>query len=374
MRANDVLGIIQAQDYENAAPELTSVRTMASVPFGCRYRFIDFPLSTMVNAGITQIGIITKDNYQSLMDHVGSGKPWDLARKREGMFLLPPYNIMQGAGSLSRNTWLESLFSIMHFLQKARQEYVCIADTNTVYNFDFNDIFDFHTEKEADITIVYKHGPLPKANNMVVLDINDDARITDCSVVDSAADEVDYCFNIFVMRKTLLLNLLTTAMAHGATSFFKDIIQAHVGDMKIVGYEATGFAEMIDSLKTYYAVNMSLLNPENRESLFRKDNPIITKISDNVPATYGPECKVVNSLVADGCVIEGEVANSLLFRGVTVEKGAVVKNCILMQGTIVHSGAVLDSVIGDKNVTITNSRTLTGDPNFPIYITKNIQV
>ncbi|MBQ1545806.1 MAG: glucose-1-phosphate adenylyltransferase subunit GlgD, partial [Clostridia bacterium] len=182
------------------------------------------------------------------------------------------------------------------------------------------------------------------------------------------------CFNIFVMRKTLLLNLLTTAMAHGATSFFKDIIQAHVGDMKIVGYEATGFAEMIDSLKTYYAVNMSLLNPENRESLFRKDNPIITKISDNVPATYGPECKVVNSLVADGCVIEGEVANSLLFRGVTVEKGAVVKNCILMQGTIVHSGAVLDSVIGDKNVTITNSRTLTGDPNFPIYITKNIQV
>jgi len=374
MRANDVLGIIQAQAYDNTIQELTTVRTVASVPFGCRYRFIDFPMSNMVNAGITQIGIITKDNYQSLMDHVGSGKPWDMARKREGMFLLPPYNLMEGAGAGSRNTRLESLYSIMHFLSKARHEYVVMTDSNAVFNLDFNDIFKFHTEQEADLTIVYKHGKLPKIPGMMVLAMNEDKRVTDISVTENVAGEVDYSFNIFVMRKSLLEYLLKQAIAHNGTSFFRDVIQPNVDRLKIVGYEATGFAEMIDSLKTYYNVSMSLLDPANRDALFDDSNPIATKVSDNVPATYGPECKVGNSLVADGCIIDGTVENSLLFRGVVVEKGAVVKNSILMQGTVVHSGASLNSIIADKNVTISSSRNLSGDPTYPIYITKNILV
>ena len=373
MRANDVLGIIQAQSDDSIAKELTAVRTLASIPFGCRYRLIDFSLSNMVNAGINQVGIITKDNYQSLMDHVGSGKPWELARKQGGMFILPPYNT-SNASAGTRNSLVDSLYSIGDFLNRAKHEYVVIAHSNLVYNFDFNDLFRFHTEKDADVTVVYKHGNLPKNMDTMILDINNDGRVEDITISEEAAGGVDYSFGIVLIRKSLLMNLIQHAVSHNETSFKRDILQANVDSLKIYGYEASGFAEIIDSLKSYYKISMSLLDKENSKMLFDPEFPIATKVSDNVPATYGIDAKTSNSLVADGCQIEGEVENSLLFRGVVVEKGAVVKNSILMQGTVVHANASLNSVVTDKNVTISNSRNLSGDPTYPIYITKRITV
>lgn len=373
MRANDVLGIIHAQVYDSNVTQLTSVRTMASVPFGCRYRFIDFPLSNMANAGVTSVGIVTKDNYQSLMDHIGSGKPWDLARKREGMFLLPPYNTSFVTPG-TRDSRIDSLMSNLDFLNHARQEYVIMTDANAVYNLDFDDLFEAHTESGADITIVYKHGKTPKLSNAMVLTMDEDKRVTDIAISGDVEDEVDYSFNIFLMRKSLLEYLIKNAAAHGQHSFSRNILQPNVDNLKIVGYEATGFAELIDSVQTYYNVSMSLLQQKNRAALFNKENPIATKISDNVPTSYGPESKAANSLLADGCEIEGTVENSLLFRGCVVERGAVVRNSILMQGTVVHANAHLDSVITDKDVTITASRNLSGDPTYPIYFAKGIVV
>lgn len=370
MRANNVLGIIHSQAFDSTIQELTSMRTFASVPFGCRYRFIDFPLSNMVNAGMTEVGIITKENYQSLMDHIGSGKPWDLARKREGLYILPPYNTssINAAGYGNR---VEAIYANMDFLRHSRQEYVVLTDSNSVYNFDFTELFDFHTEHEADITVVYKHGKVPNLDNMQILTMNDSGLITDVSIGNAGDAEVDYSFNIYVMRKSLLEYLVKSAVAHSATSFAKDIIQANVGNLKIVGFEIPGYAEMIDSVRTYYNISMELLKPENRKALLDPKNPIVTKVADNVPALYGEHSTVSNSLLADGCTIEGTVENSLLFRGVVVEKGAVVKNSILMQGTTIHAGAKVDSIIADKNVTISASRNLSGDPSYPIYFTKN---
>ncbi len=373
MRANDVLGIIHAQVYDSNVTQLTSIRTMASVPFGCRYRFIDFPLSNMVNAGISSVGIVTKDNYQSLMDHVGSGKPWDLARKREGMYLLPPYNTSVVTPG-TRDSRIDSLLSNFDFLNHARQEYVLMTDANSVYNIDLDDLFDAHTASGADITVVYKHGKTPKLTNAMTLTMDEDKRITDIAINGDVEDEVDYAFNIFLMRKSLLEYLIKNAAAHGQHSFSRDILQPNVSNLKLVGYEATGFAEIIDSVQTYYKVSMSLLDRENRAQLFSKEAPIATKISDNVPTLYGENGKASNSLLADGCEIEGTVENSLLFRGVVVERGAVVKNSILMQGTVVHANAELDSVITDKDVTITAGRKLSGDPSYPIYFAKGIVV
>lgn len=373
MRANNVLGIIHSQAFDSTIQELTTMRTFASVPFGCRYRFIDFPLSNMVNAGVSEVGIITKENYQSLMDHIGSGKPWDLARKREGLYILPPYNTSTAAAAGARNR-IDAIYANMDFLRHSRHEYVVITDSNSVYNFDFQDLFNFHTEQEADITVAYKHGKLPKLDNMQILTMDENKRVTDVSIDLPTTEEVDYSFNIYVMRKSLLEYLVKNAEAHSATSFAKDIIQANVDSLKIVGYEIPGFAAMIDSLKTYYSVSMELLEPENRKALLDPKNPIATKIADNVPASYGEHSSVGNSLVADGCTIEGTVENSLLFRGVVVEKGAVVKNSILMQGTVISAGAKVDSIITDKNVTITANRNLSGDPSYPIYFTKNIVV
>lgn len=373
MRANNVLGIIHSQAFDSNIQELTSVRTMASVPFGCRYRFIDFPLSNMVNAGISEVGIITKENYQSLMDHIGSGKPWDLARKREGLYILPPYNTSAAMAAGQRNR-IEALYSNMDFLQHSRHEYVVITDSNAVYNFDFQDLFDFHTEQEADITVAYKHGKVPQLENMQILTMEENKRVTEVAVDNFEEGDVDYSFNIYVMRKSLLEYLVKTAVAHNATSFARDVIQANVSNLKIVGYEIPGFAAMVDSLKTYYNVSMDLLAPENRKALLDPKNPIATKIADNVPSLYGENSKTGNSLIADGCTIEGTVENSLLFRGVVVEKGAVVKNSILMQGTVISANAKVDSIITDKNVTVSANRNLSSDPSYPIYFTKNIVV
>ncbi|MBO4445756.1 MAG: glucose-1-phosphate adenylyltransferase subunit GlgD [Clostridia bacterium] len=375
MRASEVLGIIHAQNYSSLSQgELTSVRTAASVPYGGRYRMIDFPLSDMVNAGMTQVGIITNTSFQSLVDHVGSGRPWDLDRKREGMFILPPYNT--SSALTNHDSKLSSLYSISDFLKKSRQDYVLLTDTNTLYNIDFKDLFKFHTEKNADITIVYKHGRTPNIQDLMLFAVGDDKRINEISVSSGseAGMETNYSFNIILMRKSLLEYLVRSAVAHNATSFERDVIQANLQTLKIYGYPITGFSAYMDSLRSYYKANIDLLNPENRKLLFDPAKPVDTKICDNVPAMYGIDAEVKNSLIADGCVIEGTVENSVLFRDVKVQKGAVVRNSILMQGTVISTNSSLNAVITDKNAVVTPNKNLSGDESYPLFISKNSTV
>lgn len=372
MRPNNVLGIIYSHAYDKSIPELTNVRTMASVPFGCRYRLIDFPLSNMVNSGISEVGIITKSHYQSLMDHVGTGKPWDLSRKREGMFMLPPFNNASPYGN--HDNRIQSLVSILDFIRHARHEYVVLTDANCVYNFDFNDLFKFHTEKDADITIVYKHGKKPNLENLMVLNMDENQRVNQISLSPYIKDEVDYSLNIVLLRKSLLERLVQSSFSLNNDVFERDVIQKNVTDLKIFGYEAPGFTALIDSMKTYYDVNMQLLNLQNCRELFNNEYQIYTKVCDNVPATYSYDCNVKNSLIADGCIINGTVENSILFRGVHVAEGAVVKDSILMQGSIVNRDSNLSCVITDKDVTITSGKNLCGDVAYPIYLAKGITV
>ncbi|MBR6478995.1 MAG: glucose-1-phosphate adenylyltransferase subunit GlgD [Clostridia bacterium] len=375
MRASEVLGIIHAQNYSSLSQgELTSVRTAASVPYGGRYRMIDFPLSDMVNAGMTQVGIITNTSFQSLVDHVGSGRPWDLDRKREGMFILPPYNT--SSALTNHDSKLSSLYSISDFLKKSRQDYVLLTDTNTLYNIDFKDLFKFHTEKNSDITIVYKHGRTPNIQDLMLFAVGDDKRINEISVSSGseAGMETNYSFNIILMRKSLLEYLVRSAVAHNATSFERDVIQANLQTLKIYGYPITGFSAYMDSLRSYYKANIDLLNPENRKLLFDPAKPVDTKICDNVPAMYGIDAEVKNSLIADGCVIEGTVENSVLFRDVKVQKGAVVRNSILMQGTVISTNSSLNAVITDKNAVVTPNKNLSGDESYPLFISKNSTV
>ena len=364
MRANNVLGIIHAQAYDAALRELTSIRTIGSVPFGSRYRLIDFPLSNMVNAGMTQVGVMTKDNYQSLMDHLGSGKPWDLARKNDGMFLLPPYSDPNGAGA--PDSRIDVMFNNIHFLERAPQEYVLMTDANYVANIDYNDVFKCYEESGADIVDLYKKGPVPAIDNALALDIVDGA-IKGASVA-TPGEEAAYSFNMYLLRKDLLVSLLKDAVAHNVSSFEAYVVSGKLNHLKAVGYELTGYAEIIDSLQKYYDVSIALLGRDVAKDVFA--TPIYTKIADNVPATYGPDCDVSNALVADGCIIDGTVENSILFRGVTVEAGAVVKNSILMQGTTIQKNATVNAIITDKNVTITKNKTLSGDAAYPVYITK----
>ena len=364
MNGKTVLGIVFANIHEEALGSLTAMRTMGSVPFCSRFRLIDFPLSNMVESGITKIGVVTNANFQSLMDHVGTGKPWDLSRKTDGLYLLPPFSV--GTASMWGNR-IDAIYGNMNFLHQSNQTYVLMSDCNNVLNFDYAKLFDAHEESGADITILGVKGKMPENIGSVLSfdKVDGDGRITD--------DNVFYSCNIMLMKKYLLETLVTSAHSKNEISFQRNIIMANVNNLKIYAYDATdSFVGTLESVQSYYDISMSLLEKENRQKLF--SSPISTKERDDMPTLYGPDSCIKNSLVADGCIIEGTVENCIVFKGVKIGKGAVVKNSIFMQDTVIGDGAKINCVITDKNVSIKNHAELSGADTFPICLTKNTRV
>ncbi len=368
MAASNVLGIIYSNAYDAILSELTSVRTMGSVPFAGRYRLIDFVLSSMVNSGIGKVGVSTKANYQSLMDHLGSGKPWDLSRKRDGITFLPPFS-----GEKYENR-INALEAMLPFISKSTKEYVLMADCNVVCNLDYNEIINGHIESGADITIAYKRGIAPKLSYGMTLEMGEDNKITSVKVgAQSSKNACDYSLNIIVMSRVLLERLLRSAEVMGAKNFERDILAANVSSLNIRGHKIDTYAKIIDSLQSYYDISMELLSGEFRD-LFSSENPVFTKVRDDMPAIYGICSKATNSLIADGCIIKGTVENSILFRGVHIAEGAVVKNSIVMQDSFISAGAKVNCAVLDKEVVIKPNREISGAPTYPLYIGKGITV
>lgn len=373
MRANNVLGIIYSNSYDSVLPELTALRAMGSVPFAGRYRLIDFPLSNMVNCGITNVGLITRGNYRSLMDHVGSGKAWDLSRKRDGLFIIPPFS--DGAfGNNQVRSRIDALYSSIGFIQGSNADYVLICDTNVVCNIDYEDLIKSHIDTGADITISYRYGEAPKVPGVMTFALDASGRVTNEELCLCGITCAAYSLNTFVFRKSLLERLLNDATCLGYQDFEQDIIARNVEKLKVYGYECHSYSFTIDSLKSYYEVSMNLLNPEIKDSLFVEDRPVYTKVHDDMPSVYSYDSNVKNSLIADGCKIEGEVENCIFFRRVTVEKGAKLKDCIIMQGSYIGEGAQLNCVITDKNAVIKPGKVLSGDKSYPFFVGKGIVI
>ena len=371
MTGKNIVGIIFSNAYDECLPELTGLRTMGSIPFAGGYRLIDFALSNMVNAGIEKVGVITKANYQSLMDHLGTGKPWDLSRKTGGMFLLPPFSTADAGNNGDK---IASLRGIMGFINQSKEEYVLLSDCNSIFNVDIEQLMDFHTEKQADITIAYKNGKAPVLNDVMVMDTDTDGKVTNVAVGLHGDDDVNYSLNVILMKKSLIERLMNEAISQNYNDFEANIIQRNVGKLSIYGFEVKGYAAVIDSMKSYFKISMDLLDIENRSELFNRSRPVYTKIKDDMPATYRIGSKVNNSLIANGCIIEGEVENSIIFRGVRIGKNAVVKNSIVMPESYVAAGATLNFTIIDKNSVITPNKTLSGADNYPIYVGKGIMI
>lgn len=372
MMPKNVLGIIYSNSYDASLGSLTARRTMGSVPFGGRYRLIDFALSNLVNCGVAKVGVITNSNFHSLMDHVGSGRPWDLSRKVDGLFMLPPFTA--NAAEHSGNDRIDALSRIMSFISSSKQEYVLLMDSNFVCNMDLSKMFDFHSQKNADITVAYSNGKLPALEKIMALGLDDNSRITSVGIDVKTESDVNYAVNTILIRKALLERLIGDARSYNHTNFEKDIIQNNVSHLNIYGYKVEGWNCTIDSLQTYYDANMALLNKECRKDLFAPDRPILTKVRNDMPVVYGLNSQCHNSLVADGCQIEGTVKNCIVFRGVRVAKGAVVENSILMQDAFVGEDAKLNCVIMDKNTVVTPKKNLSGDKSYPLYIGKKIVI
>ena len=375
MSNKSALGIIFPNIYDKLVSELTSERLMASIPFGSRYRMIDFILSSMVNCGISNISILVRENYFSLLDHLGSGREWDLARKNGGLNIFPPF--AQKSMSVYGGR-IEAMAGILGFLKSQKEKYVVMSDANIAMNFDFRALIEAHIASGADITAAYKKEEIPEdtvtmredssKGTYYTFDMDGD-RITGLHINSQKSGIQNFGMNIYVMERELLIDTINTAFISGGVYFERDILLPHLNDLKICGYEYTGYTSRILSLKGYFDENMKLLDDENLDALF-SGHTIYTKIRDDNPTRYIGDAKASNVMVADGCVIEGEVENSILFRGVKIGKGAKVKNCILMQDTVVEDGVDIEYVITDKKVSITENKHLNGTDSFPVFIAK----
>lgn len=372
----DAMGIIFPNIYDKYVPELVSERLMASIPFASRYRLVDFLLSSMVNCGIDNIAILVRQNYFSLLDHLGSGREWDLARKKGGLNIFPPY-AQKTIGMYGGR--VEGLASILPFLKSQKEKYVVISDTNIAVNFDFNALIEAHIASGADVTMTYRKEVLAKSLVEVdddttrdlyyTLEVNGD-HVEKININSQESGVQNFSMNIYVMEREWLIDRVHKAFVSGGVYFERDILIPQISELDIRGFEFTGYAARITDMKSYFDENMKLLQDENLEALFA-GYPVYTKIRDDNPTRYVGEAKANNVMVADGCVIEGEIENSILFRGVKIGKGAKVKNCILMQDTVVEDGASLEYVITDKRVSVSEGKELKGTDTFPVYIAKH---
>lgn len=328
-----MLGIIDATTYMDDLEELTAHRTLAALPIGGRYRLIDFILSNMVNTGIGSVAIFPKYQYRSLMDHLGSGKNWDLDRKRDGLFFFPaPIKDGSSNGIGSFNHFAANL----DYFYRSKQEYALVANCFTVFNMNFSPVLARHLESSCDITEI--------TNNRNSLEI-------------------------YLMKKSKLIELISTRDITGYTCL-KDVVMDINHSLKVCEYEYTGYAEKIDSVTSYYQVSNDILKPDVWNQLFIKDRPIYTKVKDEPPTRYTKTGEVKNSMIANGCVIDGEIENSVISRGVKVGKGSVLKNCIVMQKCNIGENCYLDSVILDKDVTVENDTKMTGTAKNPFVVRK----
>lgn len=369
----NVLGLVFANMHDTTLGDMTKNRTMGSVMFGGRYRLIDFPLSNMVNSGISEVGVITKSNYQSLLDHLGSAREWDLARKKGGLYILPPFGNVESTLYRGR---IEALYGAMSFIKHSRAKYVILSDCDVVTNIDYKPIVAAHIESGADITAVAHTGVYSSDDikTSTVFNVDADKNVTSVLINPDISGTCTTSLNVFVMSMDFLIETINDAMARGNVSFERNILQEKCRELKIKIYEYDNYFSKLNSPESYFKSNMALLEPENARKLFVPKRSIYTKVSDNAPVKYDLDSKVSNSLIADGCIIEGEVENSVLFRGVKVGKGAKVKNCILMQGTVVGDNAELNYLITDKNVSICENHILTSSPQYPMYVGKGASV
>lgn len=370
---SNVLGLIFANMHDSTITDLTKMRTMGSVPFGARYRLIDFPLSNMVNSGINTVGVITKANYQSLIDHLGSGGEWDLSRKTGGLHLLPPYGHL--GGGLYRGR-LEALAGVLQFIRHSDEDYVVISDSDVIANIDIKKVVEFHEKNQGDITVVYGKSTCTseQSKTKTILSVNDKNEVYDVLVRPEISGEHNVSLNMFVMNKDFLTNIVSECASKNLYSFEVDVLQHRLNELKIFGYRFDGYHAQIDGIQSFFRSNMEIMDKNVRDELFNGDDPIYTKVRDEAPAKYGLDSKVSNCLIADGCIIDGTVENCVLFRGVKIGKGAVVRNCILMQDTIVGEKCEMNYVITDKNVLVGNYRSVGGTVDYPVFVGKGASV
>jgi len=362
-----VMGVINLIHETDELERLTAGRALATVPFGARFRLIDFALSSMVNSGISHVAVFAHTKYRSLMDHVGSGQSWDLNNRQSGLFVLPPAT--DDIQELSRGD-LYHFYQHRDYFHRCKHEYVVITRSHMVCNINFDQIIHSHIEREADITVVCKQHDKPFKGKARKIRMEEDGRVTAIQDHYGRMNSDISSMEMYVMRKELLMELVETSLAGGQDHLVRHAILSRLDKLKVYGYLHEGYLGIVNTIEAYYEHSMELLKPEVWKKLFYQPGPIFTKIKDEPPTRYLEGSKISHSLVANGCRIEGTVENSILFRGVHVEKGAVVKNSIVMQNGTICANSALQYSILDKDVVIESERHIRGVERSPFVVGK----
>lgn len=371
----NTMGLIYTGEKDEQLRELTSMRAVAAVPFAGRYRMIDFPLSNMVESGIRNVGVIMQRNYNSLMDHLGSGREWDLHGKRSGLVMLPPFMTRDNVGVYSG--FLDAIKSNLHFLRRSKERYVLVTDSHMIYTAPYDEMVLRHEQSKADITLLYsRYSGVRRNGEGRYIRLDETGRVTEMEIDPTIPHYENTYMDAFCIRRELLIDLVDRAVAHGQYHLTRDVLLGGIYDksLSVFGFECQGKVWRIDSVSEYFRCSMSLLDEDTRRQLFMPNRPIRTKLRDEMPTRHKHGACVTNSLIADGCVIDGTVENSILFRGVRVGKNAHVKNSIVMQDSVISDGVELDYCILDKQVTVRASARLIGPKSYPIVMAKNLIV
>ncbi len=364
------MGIIFSNIYDSSLGELTNQRTVASLPFGGRYRQIDFVLSNLSNSGIYNIGVITKYNYRSLMDHLGSCSDWDLNRKNEGVVFLPPF--ASGNTGIYKGK-LEALYSAVHFINNPNYDYVVVCDSTVLCNIDFRPAIKQHMESGSDVTILTTtEKDKSKKKHPLIVKANKRGGVTDMMIDTYARTDTQIGMGMFIISRQKLVDAIEESYTKGMAHLERDYLQKKFNEnaLKLDVYPFDGIVLRNEDTRSYFSNNMALLQENVRKGLFNNEYPIYTKVRDEIPTYYGEGSKVSDCIIADGCAMYGTATNSIIFRDVTIAKGAEVRDSIVMQGARIGKNAKLECVILDKNVTVTDGATLIGKPEHPVIVKK----
>ncbi|AZT91109.1 glucose-1-phosphate adenylyltransferase subunit GlgD [Caldicellulosiruptor changbaiensis] len=364
------LGIVSLTENDSKLKSLTATRPLGSIPIFGRYRAIDFVLSNLVNAGVTNVGILAPTKSRSLIDHVGTGKPWDLNRKVDGLYI---FNYSYDPPSISD---IKLLKSNMEFLLRSKKEMVIFTSSHMICNIDFEEVAKYHEESNADITVVYKK--VTNEDDLFLdaptLILDQDSKVVGVGKNIGRRTLVNISLDMFLLSKEFLIECILGCLENGNCGSFRDFVYKNVQNMNVNAYEFKGYVGCINSISSYFKVSMDMLNVDIQSELFSKERPIYTKSNDSPPTRYFSTCEVENSFISNGCLIEGKVKNSIISRGVVIEKDAVVENSIIFPKCIIKSGAVLKNVILDKNVVIDSNATLIGHNKNPLVMEKHSEV
>ena len=349
-------------------------RPIGAFSFLGRYRVIDFPISNMSNSGIDVMQVYVRRKPRSLVEHLGTGRHYNINSKRGKLNILFAETIEENN---VYNTDIAAYIENLDCFDEIDSEYVILAPSYMVYTADYNTFLQTHIESGADITLMYFDNSDDSTNcdyDGVYLKTDEDDKVLDMCYSEGKHRSNKKSMDAYIMKTTLLIDFIETAIAHNKKHFFFDVIVPNFDRLVIQGYEYKGYVGCITSLEAYYNVNMDMLKPDVYKELFLGNRRIYTKSADGAPAKYGPNAKVSNSLISSGCEIDGEVENSVIFRGSQIAEGAVIKNSVVMAEGFIAPQAEINHTILDRHVKVYSNAHLSGSSNHPVFIPKGASV